>query len=60
MQTGSSGTLIGWKSGQTTFVPLWNQMEPNEGNVAMEMDSEVRLCETLNKKSSNPEICLYR
>ncbi len=27
MQTGSSGTLIGWKSGQTTFVPLWNWME---------------------------------
>ncbi len=27
MQTGSSGTLIGWKSGQTTFVPLWVWME---------------------------------
>ncbi len=27
MQTGSSGTLIGWKSGQTTFVPLWYWME---------------------------------
>ncbi len=27
MQTGSSGTLIGWKSGQTTFVPLWDQLE---------------------------------
>jgi hypothetical protein len=27
MQTGSSGTLIGWKSGQTTFVPLWERME---------------------------------
>jgi hypothetical protein len=27
MQTGSSRTLIGWKSGQTTFVPLWDQME---------------------------------
>ncbi len=27
MQTGSSGTLIGWKSGQTTFVPLWDWME---------------------------------
>jgi hypothetical protein len=26
MQTGSSGTLIGWKSGQTTFVPLWDRM----------------------------------
>ncbi len=27
MQTGSTGTLIGWKSGQTTFVPLWDRME---------------------------------
>ncbi len=27
MQTGSSETLIGWKSGQTTFVPLWDQTE---------------------------------
>jgi hypothetical protein len=27
MQTGSSGTLIGWKSCQTTFVPLWDRME---------------------------------
>ncbi len=27
MQTGSSGTLNGWKSGQTTFVPLWDRME---------------------------------
>ncbi len=31
MQTGFSGTLIGWKSGQTTFVPLW---VPNGGSVA--------------------------
>jgi hypothetical protein len=27
MQTGSSGTLIGWKSGQTTFDSLWDRME---------------------------------
>ncbi len=27
MKTGSPGTLIGWKSGQTTFVPLWDWME---------------------------------
>ncbi len=27
MQTGSSGTLIGWKSGQTIFIPLWDRME---------------------------------
>jgi hypothetical protein len=27
MQTGSSGTLTGWKSCQTTFVPLWDRME---------------------------------
>ncbi len=27
MKTGSSGTLIGWKSGQTTYFPLWDRME---------------------------------
>jgi hypothetical protein len=27
MLTGSSGTLISWKSGKTTDVPLWDQME---------------------------------
>jgi hypothetical protein len=27
MQTGFSGTLIGWISGQTNFVPLWDRME---------------------------------
>jgi hypothetical protein len=27
MQTGSSGTLIGWKSGQTTYFPLWDLIE---------------------------------
>ncbi len=24
----SSETLIGWKSGKTTYVPLWDQMGP--------------------------------
>ncbi len=27
MQTASSEALIGWKSGKTTFVPLWDLME---------------------------------
>ncbi len=27
MQTGSFGSHIGWKSGQSTFVPLWERME---------------------------------
>ncbi len=27
IQTGSSETLIGWKSGQTTYFPLWDKME---------------------------------
>ena len=27
MQSSFSGTLICWKSGQTTFVPLWDRME---------------------------------
>jgi hypothetical protein len=27
MQNGSSGTLIGWKSGLTTSLPLWDRIE---------------------------------
>jgi len=27
MQTGSTGALIGWESGQTTYFPLWAWME---------------------------------
>ncbi len=27
MQTGSSETLIGWTSGKTTYIPLWDRME---------------------------------
>ncbi len=27
MQTGSSEILIGWKSGKTTYVSLWDRME---------------------------------
>jgi hypothetical protein len=27
MQTSSSETLIGWRSGKTTYVPLWDRME---------------------------------
>jgi hypothetical protein len=27
MQTGSSETLIGWKSGKSTYVPLQDRME---------------------------------
>jgi hypothetical protein len=27
MQTGSSKTLIGWKSGKPTYVLLWDRME---------------------------------
>jgi hypothetical protein len=27
MQAGSFETLIGWKSGQITYVPLWDRME---------------------------------
>jgi hypothetical protein len=39
MQTGSSGTLIYWKSGQTTYVPLWDQMR--ERGYGLRRDSEV-------------------
>jgi hypothetical protein len=34
MQTGSSDTLIGWKSGKTAYVPLWDRM--NGRSVAMD------------------------
>ncbi len=27
MHTGSSQTLIGWKSGKANFAPLWKRME---------------------------------
>jgi hypothetical protein len=27
VQTSSSGTLIGWKTFQTTYIPLWDRME---------------------------------
>ncbi len=30
MQTGSSGTLIGWKSGQTTYVSLYTDKKENQ------------------------------
>ncbi len=26
-ETGSAETLIGWKSGKTIYVPLWDRME---------------------------------
>ncbi len=43
MQTGSSETLIGWKSGQTIYVPVY--MGPNGGSVAMDsVDSDVPIC----------------
>jgi hypothetical protein len=40
MQTGSSETLIGWKSGHTTFVPLWDQME---GSWLWTLQAELRI-----------------
>jgi hypothetical protein len=39
LQTGSSGTLIGWTSGQTTFVPLCDWME---GAWLRTLKSEIR------------------
>ncbi len=38
MQTGSSETHIGWKSGKTTYFPLWDRMEGSW----LYMDSEIR------------------
>jgi hypothetical protein len=51
MQTGSSGTLIGWISGQTTFVPLWEQMEG-----AWLRTLEWQFCTLLEKKLTNSVI----
>ncbi len=55
MQTGSSGTLIGWKSGQTTNVPLWDR---NGGSVAM--DSGAGMGARTRDSNWRPAYCLAR
>ncbi len=42
MLTGSSETLIGWKSGKTTYVPSWAQME-GVAEIAMDIGQELHL-----------------
>jgi hypothetical protein len=53
MQTGSSGTLIGWKSGQTTFVPLWDRIE------GAWLRTQERDLEAQNPISPPPHLILY-
>jgi hypothetical protein len=53
MQTGSSGTLIGWKSGQTTFVPLWDRIE------GAWLRTQERDLEAQNPISHPPHLILY-
>jgi hypothetical protein len=55
MQTGSSGTLIGWKSGQTTCVPLWDRMERAWLRTLGE-----RMEDFVHHKSHNHEECELR
>jgi hypothetical protein len=46
MQTGSSETLIGSKSGQTTYVPLWHRMEWRERGYGLQ---SLRLIQNRNR-----------
>ncbi len=61
MQTGSSGTLVGWKSGKTTYVPLWDRMEgawlrTPEGDPHPKTDLDPNPDWLSNGKSSNKSI----
>ncbi len=47
-QTGSSATLIGWKSGQTTFIPPWDRME-GAWLMAIDSGNADRICSTMLK-----------
>jgi hypothetical protein len=49
MQTRSSGTLTGWKSSQTTFVPLWDRME------GAWLRTLVRASDYQSKRCNSPE-----
>jgi hypothetical protein len=44
MQTGSSGTLIGWKSGQTTFVPLYQTNSGSNLILQVSLYKQVHTC----------------
>ncbi len=51
MQAGSSGTLIGWKSGKTTYVPLWEWMEGR----GMDSVYWARICKRLRRLGIDSE-----
>ncbi len=58
MQTGSSGTLIGWKSGQTTFVPLWDWMEGAWLRTLHAILVFLSACSLLHCSEYRPPFCL--
>jgi hypothetical protein len=45
MQNGTSETLIGWKFGKTTYVPLWDRME---GAFLWSLDRDCSVSKALN------------
>jgi hypothetical protein len=61
MQTGSSKTLIGWKSGKITNVPLWDRMEGERLWTQLTQRSTVILGEicTLNFNADNCKYFLF-
>ncbi len=71
-QTGSFETLIGWKSGKTTYVPLWDRMEgawlwtlvhmfSNMGDqdVGAEMWTPIRKSYSVGELMANPRLALF-
>jgi hypothetical protein len=42
MQTGSSETLFGWKSGKPIYIPVWDR---NGGSVTMDFGHFYTLCQ---------------
>jgi hypothetical protein len=61
MQTGTSETLIGWKSGQTTFVPLWDQMEGSWYGLSSVLYSEtVEMCVMRNVFTKRFDKCAMK
>jgi hypothetical protein len=55
MQTGSSGTLIGWKSGLTTYVPLRDRME----GAWLWTQLQIKLIKLIEKTATGPIQVLF-
>jgi hypothetical protein len=58
MQTGSSETLIGWKSGRTSYVPLRDQMEG--AWLSWNSEEQSTATETLQSYSETVRDCSLR